>query len=873
MRRAQMSAVAVIAMIAGLVGPPAFADVDGPMPGPLPFPTDEPVPTPVINCRTIEPAPSVDLSNCDLSDADLSGANLSYANLTNANLSGADLTDAVLLGATAPRADFSSASLVRTTFINADLRSSNLSHSLLRNVTFNGATLSDADLDFSDVRSTSFVGADLANADVSEASLSDVDFTSADLRGVDATGVDFSDATVTAARFENADLSGANFTGLDLTSIAFTRADATGARFVSARMARANLSGVNLTDTSLLKADLSHTKQAGATWHNTVCPDGLVTTGAPCPGTAVNEAGFLPVGAISYRFHVDRDGGAPAHDIEYTTTPVNLFYEYQPVDASVAAESDAPLFVMLNGGPGAATTANLMANNTARYTVNTDALPPGSPGFAINPDSWTSMGNLLYIDPAQTGFSYSIDPAAPNDLWERVREYIARGNFNPFIDADQVLRAVLQFMDEHPDIADNPVILVGESYGGTRVSTMLNMLLFSQRYDANGPSFFRDPGLTSAIARHFTAIGVRETLTPTVVARQFGRQVLIQPQLSNHQTDVQSEIYWPADPNTPSPIDVIAEKTGHKGGFTRDKSKCKIVDWWFIHLAYDPGACAIMVYVPEFGRDRYNWQKPTDWSDNQEAATAAQYNELGKLNTILGVDVAKIPQFPASARRDNAYAIMFGKPWRPSPGGGDSAKLAALVTELGLDANAEITSSAPLVAAIARREQGVDEAIRASNDADSLVAHFGKLNTADRYYSPWNDEVYIAFAANSLAPEYRELPLNADTSEVYGNMFLENVKFVETFLTDADFDLVINSQALPLALERHAGVAKVSRQSAAGDGSGVFVISYTDGSQRHLTYPRYAQSGHAVAASQPAKLRTDLTAWLQCTDSHTCFVD
>ena len=104
------------------------------------------------------------------------------------------------------------------------------------------------------------------------------------------------------------------------------------------------------------------------------------------------------------------------------------------------------------------------------------------------------MGNLLYIDAPVTGFSYNVSPDAAN-LSGRISEFFLKGNFNPFIDAAQMTRVILRFLDNHPDIQANEVILVGESYSGTRVSTMLNLLLFHPKYADSGKLYQDEPCL------------------------------------------------------------------------------------------------------------------------------------------------------------------------------------------------------------------------------------------------------------------------------------------------------------------------------------------------------------------------------------------
>ncbi|CAB4878306.1 MAG: hypothetical protein F2793_05425 [Actinobacteria bacterium] len=808
-----------------------------------------------VDCRTINPEPGMDFSHCDLSGADFSGANLSYANLTSANLTHADLSGAILLGVSAGDVTLSSANLAGAALIDADLAGARLRGANLLGATATSANLAGADLDGAVLSGATFAGADLTDADLDGAKVDGTIFTGADLTRVGANLVDFSGAVLTGAVLTGADLTSARLSGLDLSGTDLSRADLTGARLIRTNLTDASVSRANLTDATLRGSTLTRMGQAGATWWNTTCPDGAVTTGAPCPeGRTANEAAFIPVGPIDYWFH--KSFLAFTKDIRYTTTPVRLFTTFQPADG--VDPTTAPLFVMLNGGPGAATTANLFANNTAQFTENADAVGAGGLGYVANPNSWTSFANLLYIDPPQTGFSYSINGAAATDDVARLKDYLFHGNFNAFIDADQVLRVVLAFLDSHPDLADNPVVLVGESYGGTRVSVMMNMLLFSGRYDANGPSFFRDPELVSLIRAHFALVGDGRSPTPTLVARQFSRQILIQPQLTSYQSDVQSTMFWK---KSPSIIDEVAIDAQWQGGFTRDAGLCTFP------LNVNLGACALMKYVAAWDRDRYNWKKAADWTDNQEALTSVQFDSIGKLNTILGVDVRTVPGFASDQRKD-AYHLLSGLLGVGPDGIASAAGSPDLPEQAGpmQDALADGFAPGPYYDALVATQRRTDAAVRAADTTMSLQDYFGPLGRYDRYYMAWNPEVYLAFTYNVVAPEYVLLPINPENDATYGEMFLENARFVSTFLTDAQYDLVIYSPALPAALAMHTGTVRgVNRVRATGAGSGTFVITYRDGVQASLTYPFYAESGHAVAAVEPKKLHDDIAAWLTVT--------
>ena len=253
---------------------------------------------------------------------------------------------------------------------------------------------------------------------------------------------------------------------------------------------------------------------------------GITSSGSPVSGQApvhdnaqgyFSEADFYDIAPVSYSFRV------PGQDpLNLTSSSARIFYTYHPGDDSgIGGRSNLPLFVFLNGGPGCATTTNLFAMNTAPFTLDREHIPDPDKKYAENPYSWTKLGNLLYIDAPEEGFSYNYTANAGN-WFKRLLEF-GPHNFNPYIDAAQVTRMLLRFLEDHESIRGNQVILVGESYGGTRVSTMLNMLLFHPKYSNSGDAVYQDDILTQEIVEHFQRIFPDEPdITPEVVARQFG---------------------------------------------------------------------------------------------------------------------------------------------------------------------------------------------------------------------------------------------------------------------------------------------------------------------------------------------------------------
>jgi hypothetical protein len=214
---------------------------------------------------------------------------------------------------------------------------------------------------------------------------------------------------------------------------------------------------------------------------------------ACAPGPLATEAGFLEVGNS------------------------RLFYSFHPADD---APESRPLAVFFNGGPGAAT-APLLTLHTAPRALDPDL--SGSTTVGDNPYSWTRFANLLHIDAPRTGFSYDVGESPPMD---------------PTLDADMFDEAVLDFLDTHAPVRCNPVILVGESYGGMRATLMLDLLLGAAQ----------EP-LAAHLATHVAA-------TEEPAAAQFAWQVLIQPLVVGDAQEEAQAALAPPKPDGADPYNV-----------------------------------------------------------------------------------------------------------------------------------------------------------------------------------------------------------------------------------------------------------------------------------------------------------------------------
>jgi len=224
----------------------------------------------------------------------------------------------------------------------------------------------------------------------------------------------------------------------------------------------------------------------------------------------VSDVGFIELEPRTYS-----DSLASLTNV--TSTRTRLFYRFVPADADAKSK---PVFVIFNGGPGFSSML-LMTFGTGPLTLDGDA--PNEPPKP-NPHSLTTLGSLLYIDSRHAGFSYGVADDA-SDVDERRRAFLP-ASFNPEVDAADFVRVLLRVLEKQPALRNNPVVLLGESYGATRANLMLDLLLHSS------DSPYRDPDLMQEISAHFQHVfaGIpTRRFGSQLFAKQFGWQVLIQP--------------------------------------------------------------------------------------------------------------------------------------------------------------------------------------------------------------------------------------------------------------------------------------------------------------------------------------------------------
>ena len=559
----------------------------------------------------------------------------------------------------------------------------------------------------------------------------------------------------------------------------------------------------------------------------------------------IGEMNYIQVEPVDFSLDYD----------DYTSATARLWYAHFQADDAYETK---PLFVFLNGGPGCGTCMNLFSMNTAPYTLDRNRMTTNDP-YAINPYSWTALGNLLYIDAPNTGYSYTLDgDTDPLSLhWTDLWEFIGGDNYNAFIDAAQVLRGILQFLDAHPTLKTNEVIMVGESYSGVRVSTLLNLLLYYNTYAA-GSQTYQDPGLITAITNHFKAVlGKEPPFSPKDVTTQFGRQILIQPQIVDKYqgADMYAALEQPGS---------SLERLGYEAHATTS---------WPDYLNENYGGTgtfsALHGYLAEIDRDPYHALENANWTDDNEYFSMKRLNSCSAMETITGgCNPTNIP-YMAPAARSNAVKFLIGQSLY------DNATVKWLLNKLPAAWLYMIQTMAP---GWKTGRQDMDY------DPDYLLYKLGELSDIDAYVTGTNPYIYLGFLVNGggnnlLEVLYRFLQdpfdISPGNSDRYGRLFLENLAVVDTFMTDAKYDYVVYASTLPSQFEGNRFTNYVEHiTTCQGDDSrryGSFTVDYKENAvselqqspdYRTVSWRYYGESGHAVSASQPQEFREDVDSWL-----------
>jgi carboxypeptidase C (cathepsin A) len=119
------------------------------------------------------------------------------------------------------------------------------------------------------------------------------------------------------------------------------------------------------------------------------------------------------------------------------------------------ATRSTPTILWTNGGPGS-TSFWSFTENGPYEVVNGGKLRERE-------KAWSETANFLIFDqPLGVGLSFAPDDEVPANVQAGV---------------DQWYQALLHFLERHPEVADAPIILSGESYGGTYIPLLAKAIL------------------------------------------------------------------------------------------------------------------------------------------------------------------------------------------------------------------------------------------------------------------------------------------------------------------------------------------------------------------------------------------------------------
>ncbi len=546
--------------------------------------------------------------------------------------------------------------------------------------------------------------------------------------------------------------------------------------------------------------------------------------GSACPPRCITplvpEIGYLPIEPVTYTF----TGASPELTME--ASAARLWFGFVPADKT---PEDKPVLVLFNGGPGAASEV-LFGFNTVHQSFDEENNGGGAIGPAPSP--WTAFANVLYVDARVTGFSYNLMDD-PTDGAARQAEFTVR-NFNVYLDAADFVRAIVRFLADHPVIRGNEVVLVGESYGGVRATAILDLLLDYAGH-GDGAPLYQDDTLVDEIQTHLDIVFpdmAGQTFGPADVARQFRAQVLVQPLLlGTRQLTVTGTMH-----DAPgSVIFQIAQDTGTT----------------FVPCSQQGGGCNPFSNALNFveltaGRDRFAYPFAYNWLFDKIDSLAPKFSTLALATEFFEADPTAVEWLYAQ-ERTQAYRAPGLAPYVPPAG-------------------VELTF-APQRPELRGPHWALNGPPGPQEVDGDYPATFGGLPVYDTYYMSDNYVVLDMFYSD-IAAAYEVHPY-VDNLSV---SFLRNLAYVETFITNAAYDLVIWSPSLPPTLEQfttHVTSATHDPGGPAGaDRPGQVVVNYADGAfglgtgeSRTIRMPPYASS-HTVTLNQPAEIAADLAEWL-----------
>jgi len=177
----------------------------------------------------------------------------------------------------------------------------------------------------------------------------------------------------------------------------------------------------------------------------------------------------------------------------------SLFYTYYK-RTDISASETRPLLISFNGGPGSASVWMHIAYTGPKVLKIDDEGYPVQPyGVEDNPYSILDVADIVYINPVNTGYSRMVQV---DGKWPDKKQF-----FGVNADISYLSEWINTFVTRQ-NRWPSPKYIIGESYGGTRVSGLAGALQESQWMYLNGvilvspadyKSYGSDDALSSAL--------------------------------------------------------------------------------------------------------------------------------------------------------------------------------------------------------------------------------------------------------------------------------------------------------------------------------------------------------------------------------------
>ncbi|WP_242205004.1 S10 family peptidase [Aestuariivivens insulae] len=155
-----------------------------------------------------------------------------------------------------------------------------------------------------------------------------------------------------------------------------------------------------------------------------------------------------------------------------------LYYTYYQRN-NVKNQSDRPLIISFNGGPGSASVWMHIAYTGPKIlNIDSEGYPVQPYGVKDNPNSVLDIADIVYVNPVNTGYSRML-PDKEGKLPKR----------DTFFGINADIKYLAEWINTFVSRNNrwpSPKYIIGESYGGTRVMGLANALQSNQWMYLNG---------------------------------------------------------------------------------------------------------------------------------------------------------------------------------------------------------------------------------------------------------------------------------------------------------------------------------------------------------------------------------------------------